>query len=98
MAQPILEIPLVANFLFIIITTVASRSVLCLYPQRSEERVLLRGVMYIVAVLSSTSMVEPPTMLAVPTGFVVWPGDLAAEERRREGHFCGGQMSAMLKL
>ena len=36
-------------------------------------------------------MVEPPTMLAVPTGCVVRPGDLAAEERRREGHFCGGR-------
>ena len=42
--------------------------------------------MYIVAVLSRTSIVEPPTMLAVSTGCVVGP-----EERRREGNFCGGR-------
>ena len=36
-------------------------------------------------------MVEPPPMLAVPTSCVVRPEDLEAEERRREGHFCGGR-------
>ena len=59
--------------------------------QRSEERVPLSGTMYKVAVLRRTSMVEHPMMLAVPTGCFVRPGDLAAEERRREGHLCGGR-------
>ena len=47
---------------------------------------MLVGAMYIVAVLSRTSMVEPPALLAVPTRCVVRPG-----ERRHEGHFCGGR-------
>ena len=47
---------------------------------------MLVGAMHLVAVLSRTSMVEPPALLAVPTRCVVRPG-----ERRHEGHFCGGR-------
>ena len=44
-------------------------------------------------------MVEPPTMLAVPTGCVVRPGDLAAErDVVKVTSVEEGLMSAMLKL